>query len=371
MRRNIIWSALLCGYIFTVRQEIAIVLIILAIIFIRKKEYVPAVLLFVFPAIYNLLGFIHTGDIMYVLTEMKKVAGLAYKSQGFLHYFKVYVFIVGPVSLTMFLSGFFGFLEKPGEYKSYISKYFLLYVMFVSVFAVQLMTMFNDGPNPGNWRYLLHISPVCAVFATIGLNNIASKSFRRTFFILTGVLALLVLAFLSHTTDGFTIKDQSEYSKFLFIVAIMVLVLLLWSETKTKYLNNMSVVLILLSLAYLYFNFEPKKLSPENLKIKEAAEYLDNNYKIDGKEVLTNHSMLSFFSKQYKDNVTKFKPIQSGTLPSAPPGSIIIWDTHYGYRPEWGNDINVDKLQQDSSYKLVNQILWDNRGLGAFIFEKK
>src|SRR5690606_26719576 len=56
--KQYIWSALVCGYIFTVRQEIGIVLVILAIIFIRKKEFVPALLLFVFPAIYNLLGLI-------------------------------------------------------------------------------------------------------------------------------------------------------------------------------------------------------------------------------------------------------------------------------------------------------------------------
>ena len=371
-KRQYILSSLLCGYIFTVRQEIAIVLIVLSIIFIRKREFLAAAMLFVFPFVYNLLGFIHSGDILYVLTEMKKVAGLTYKSQGFMHYFKVYIFIVGPVALTMFLSAIFGFLEKTGDYKNYISKYFLLYVMFISVFAVQLMTMFNDGPNTGNWRYLLHISPVCSVFATIGLNNIADKSFRKTYLLLTGILALLVLAFLSYTSDGFTLRDESEYSKFILILTILILSLLLWSESKTKYLNKMSVVLILLSLVYLFINFEPKKLSPENLKIKEAAEYIDNNFKANDKEFLSNHSMLSFFSQQYKDNITNFKPIQTGTLQDAPSGSIIIWDTHYGYRPEWGNDVNIDLLVNDSAnYKFVNQILWDPRGAGAYIFEKK
>ena len=370
--KQYIWSALVCGYIFTVRQEIGIVLVILAIIFIRKKEFVPALLLFVFPAIYNLLGLIHTGDFMYVLTEMQKVAGLNYKSQGFLHYFKVYIFIVGPVSLVLFLSGFFGFLNKINDNKEYFSQYLLLYVMFISVFGVQLMTMFNDGPNPGNWRYLLHISPVCAVFAVIGLHNLSNKNFRITFLALTGGLALLTIAFLSYTTDGFTLNEEKEYSKFLFILVLMVTAILLWSDSKTKYLNNMSVLVIILAIVYLFLNFEPKKLSAENIKIKEAAEFVDNNYNIDGKQVLSNHAFFQFYSEQYKDNITSYKPIQQATLLEAPPGSIIVWETHYGYRPEWGNDVNIEVLANDSaSYKLVNQILWDPRGAGAYIFEKK
>jgi hypothetical protein len=370
--KKYLWSALVCGYIFTVRQEIGLVLVVLAIIFIRKKEFVPAVMLFVFPAIYNLLGLIHTGDIMYVMTEMQKVAGLNYKSQGFLHYFKVYIFIVGPVCLTLFLSGFFGFLNKMNDTKEYFSKYLLLYVMFISVFGVQLMTMFNDGPNPGNWRYLLHISPVCAIFAVAGLNNLARREFRTTFLVLTGGLALLTIAFLSYSTDGFTLNDEKEYSKFLFILILMATAVMLWSDSKTKYLNNMSMLVVVLAIIYLFINFEPKELSAENIKIKEAAEFVDNNYSIDGKQVLSNHAFLPFYSKQYKDNVTSYKPIQQGTLADAPSGSIIVWETHYGYRPEWGNDVNIDVLINDSAkYKIVNQILWDPRGAGAYIFEKK
>lgn len=81
--------------------------------------------------------------------------------------------------------------------KEYISEYGIFYIVFITIFAVQLMTMFNDGANPGNWRYLLHISPIAAVFAVIGINNLAKPEFRKTSYIISGILAFITLAFLS------------------------------------------------------------------------------------------------------------------------------------------------------------------------------
>jgi hypothetical protein len=188
-------SGLLLGYIYTVRQEIALLIIVIAILFIRKKEYLPAAALVVFPIIYNVLGFIKTGDPLFVLTEMKSVAGLNYKSQGLFHYFKVYIFIVGPVCLTMFMAGFWGFFADTSQYKKYIEKYLLPYIIFISIFIIQMLTMISDGPNPGNWRYLLHISPVCALFANVGVNNIIYGKNKNVYYSIIGIFTIIVLIF--------------------------------------------------------------------------------------------------------------------------------------------------------------------------------
>jgi hypothetical protein len=172
----------------------------------------PAAALIIFPVIYNLLGFIKTGDIMFVLTEMSSVAGLNYKSQGLMHYFKVYIYIVGPVSLSLFLLGFLGFLNDTGKIKEYLRKYFLFYVIFISIFIIQMLTMINDGPNPGNWRYLLHISPICAFFAVVGLNNLSVQKFKGTFYLISGIFLVFILLFLSKATDGFLLLEKIDYT---------------------------------------------------------------------------------------------------------------------------------------------------------------
>jgi hypothetical protein len=370
-REKFFYSALLCGYIFTVRQEIAILLMILAVIFFRKKDYMAILGLLIFPLLYNILGFFKTGDIMFVLTEMQKVAGLNYKSQGLLHYFKVYIFIVGPVCLSLFLLGVFGFIGDTKNYKAYIKKYALLYIIFVSVFATQMMTMINDGPNPGNWRYLLHISPVCAIFATIGLNNLSDITFRRAHYIITGILAFAVLVFLSRTTDGFMLTDKEDFSKIAVVAVFFVLTLMLWSDNKIAYLNKLSVSLIILAVVSFFWNYEPRKLSPENLTVKEIAGYIDNPATPKA-EVLTNHSFISFYSGAYKSSPNSFKSLNLKNLEAAPKGSLIVWESHYGYRPEWGSDVQAEKLQSDSaSYKLLKQFVSADRRFGSFVFEKQ
>ena len=172
-------SGLLMGYILTIRQELIIFAFILFILFIYNKKIFPAISIAVFPVIYNILGMIKTGDPLFVITEMKAVADLQYNSQGIFHYFKVYIFIVGPITLLLFLQGFLGFLSNTKNYKAYVEKYFLLYLLFVTVFGVQIYTMMSNGPNPGNWRYLLHVSPVAVMFAIVGFNNLTDEKYKK------------------------------------------------------------------------------------------------------------------------------------------------------------------------------------------------
>lgn len=366
-KEKFILSGLLLGYIFTIRQEIALLIIIIGIIFIRKKQYIPAAALIIFPVLYNLLGFIKTGDIMFVLTEMRSVAGLNYKSQGLMHYFKVYIYIVGPVSLSLFLLGFFGFLNDTSRWKEYIQKYFLFYVIFLSVFVIQMLTMLNDGPNPGNWRYLLHISPICAFFAVVGINNLTLKRFRNTNFLLTGTLLVLTVLFLSYAHDGFKLLDKSNYTAALYIAFFTGLTVVLGSSSKNAV--NLCIALVMLAASYMYF-VEPKQLSPENITIKETAEFLDSLPDLKDKEKLTNHTFIMFHSALYKQNIPSFKKLDMKNLNEAPKGSILIWESHYGYRPEFKNDVPFESLQDSTKYRLIKQFVSGDKRFASFIIEK-
>lgn len=367
-KEKFLLSGLLLGYIFSIRQEIALLIIIIGIIFVRRKLYIPAAALLVFPVIYNLLGFIKTGDIMFVLTEMRSVAGLNYKSQGLMHYFKVYIYIVGPVSLSLFLLGFFGFLNDTRKIKEYFQKYFLFYVIFLSVFVIQMLTMLNDGPNPGNWRYLLHISPVCAFFAVIGLNNLTLQRFKNTNFLISGIFLVLVLLFLSYTTDGFRLLEQSNYTAALYVAFFIGITAALGASPKSAV--NLSMALVILAATYLYF-VEPKPLSPENITVKETAEFLDSLPDMKDKQKLTNHTFIMFHSNLYKQNIPSFKKLDMKNLNEAPKGTVVIWESHYGYRPEFKNDVPFETLQDSAKYKLVKQMVSSDKRFASFIFEKQ
>ena len=368
-KEKYIYSSLLLGYIYTIRQEIALLIMIFTVIYAFRKQYLNILALAAFPVIYNLLGFIKTGDILFVFTEMSSVAGLNYKSQGLLHYFKVYIFITGPVCLTMFLAGFFGFFNDTSKFKEYIRRYYEFYLIFISIFIIQMLTMVSDGPNPGNWRYLLHISPICAFFAAAGLNNLSISRFKNTNYIITGILSVFVLLFLSKATDGFILLEKPEYTNIIFVLLVLALSILLWKKLKPGSLNSLGAALILLAAIHLYF-VEPKKLSPENISVRETAEFLDSIPEIKDRQKLTNHTFIMFYSNQYKDNTENFRKLDLKNLGEAPKGTLIIWESHYGYRPEFKNDVPIDILQDESKYRLIKQFVSDDRRFGSFIFEK-
>jgi hypothetical protein len=287
-----------------------------------------------------------------------------------MHYFKVYIFIVGPVCLSLFLLGFFGFLNDTSKIKDYFKKYAEFYIIFISIFVIQMLTMVSDGPNPGNWRYLLHISPICAFFAAVGLNNLSIKKFRSTNYIITGLFAVLVLLFLSKATDGFVLLEKAEYIKIIFVALFFILSVVLWNESRAKYLGTLGIALVILGAVHLYF-VEPKKLSPENISVKETAEFLDTISEAKDKEKLTNHTFIMFYSNQYKENQKLFKKLDLKNLNEAPKGAYVIWESHYGYRPEFKNDVQFDVLRDSTKYKFIKQIISQDQRFSSFIFEKQ
>ncbi|HEY5124816.1 MAG TPA: hypothetical protein VIK14_13885 [Ignavibacteria bacterium] len=378
-KKSYIISGLVAGYIFTVRQEIAVFLVVLVIIFAYRKNFLPIIAIGVFPLLYNLLGYVKTGDLLFVLTEMKSVAGLNYTSQGVFHYFKFYIFIVGPVSLILFLIGFLGFLKDMKNYKQYYEKYALPYIIFITIFIVQMLTMINDGPNPGNWRYLLHISPLCAFFATVGFNNLLDSKYKTIYYSITGFLIFIVLFFLSNISDGFKFIEplKSDYMKVIFLVIFFIISVLLLSGNKVKNINLLASLIIALGVLYLVIDFKPRPLSNENLTVKSAAEFI-NKLDIRDKNIFTNHPVLMFLSEDYKNNPIKYKTLNSKNILSGASGSLVIWENHYGYRPDFKdfsgtpNDVKLEDLQKDStSYKFLNQIVSADKRFAVYIFEKK
>jgi hypothetical protein len=233
-----------------------------------------------------------------------------------------------------------------------------------------MLTMVSDGPNPGNWRYLLHISPICAFFAAVGLNNLSVQKFKNTSYIITGSFAVLVLLFLSKTTDGFVLLEKAEYTKIIFVALTIAFAAFLWSDNRQKYLGTLGLLLVVLAAVHLYF-VEPKKLSPENISVKETAEFVDTIPGSSEKEKLTNHTFIMFYSGQYKQNQNLFKKLDQKNLSEAPKGSLIIWESHYGYRPEFKNDVQLESLKDSAKYKFIKQIVSQDQRFGSFIFEKQ
>jgi hypothetical protein len=367
------WAAFVCGYIFTVRQEVALFGLILAIIYLKEKRFKEILGIAIIPIIYNLLGYLMTGDFMYVISEMRNVSAFEYKMEypKFYHYLQVYIFIVGPVSFVLFLQGFFSFLADKVNKKEYFNKYLLFYILFVLIISIHTLTMLTKS-NPGNWRYILHASPICAFFVTIGLNNLVNSNFKKYNYIVAGIAILITFAFLSKTTDGRVLMDVSNYLKVLFLLLFLAVTSIFSIKIPNDYLNKVSILLVLLAVIYLGIDFKPKVLSTENVTIKTASEFL-NTQNFGGRDFYANHSLMKFYSTDYKKDPSKFHPLNSRTLSVAPKGSILAWDTHYGYRPDsvWKCDVDLTDIQKNQDYKLLNQFPSPDKRFIIYFFEKQ
>jgi hypothetical protein len=109
-------------------------------------------------------------------------------------------------------------------------------------------------------------------------------------------------------------------------------------------------------------------LSPENQTVKSVADIL-NQENLKG-NFYSNHSVLLFYLKNYKNEPQKYLPLNSKNMSDVPKGSILVWENHYGYRPEFNNDIKFEDLQNNPDYKVLNQYPSADKRFVAYIIEK-
>jgi len=119
-----VFAALASSYIFSIRQEFAIVSLGLGAVYLFRRKWIPFLLLAWTPAVLALIGWAHTGNVMWLLDDMRRIGlGVEVPHRHFWHYFEVYVFMVGPVTLALAAAGFAGLFYPPAEAKDNLRRH--------------------------------------------------------------------------------------------------------------------------------------------------------------------------------------------------------------------------------------------------------
>lgn len=370
LKEKYILSALICGYTFTARQETALLAIILAVYFIYNKNYLPIIFLGVFPFIYNLIGFMHTGDYVWAWTEMKNLSEFNLGiERSFFHYFEVFIFIAGPVVFACFLIGTIAPYFSKNDFKEFYKKELLIYLFFFVQFLFQCYLV-AKGTNPGSWRYILQSAPFSSLIALIGLNQILSIQNKKYILPSLFVIIVIILLFLSKESTGLLVTQNPEYLKLVAVVLLTAGSVIFISWSGEKKVMNFIVLLLILTLGYTFYTEKPKEQSPENITISRVAEFYETNFK-NAPEVLYDHSLVIFYGKVFGSEKSKFKILNTKSLDESPKGTLVIWDSHYSYRPEYKNDCKLDLLENNNNYKPVNQFVSSDKRFAAYLFEKQ
>jgi hypothetical protein len=395
-RKNNILTALFSTWTFAVRNEFAVISIILGVLFlipvykklfkqddmeIQNKPFsyylihniLPFFMLGFSPVLINFFGYLSTGDPFYLLTDMKHIGlDMVFAKHGFFHFPSMFIFIVGPLTFGLFFVGYLGFLKDKKSYKEYFTNYGMLFTIFTFYFAVQIISSWdfiNIGTNPGTLRYVIPVVPVVALFAGIGLEYIMKEKDKKYVYFILVAVVIVTLAFLSYKTNKTVMISEKEYFKFTVVLTLFCIVLFLNELRMNK--KIFLTLVVVLGLGFTLIDEKPMTLDPERKTIQEATNWWKSNG-YDQRVTLNNHSYFFFLINLYDqhNHLDKYPNLLISTLQNVPVGSIALWDSHYNNRPEYNLDVPLEYLQNNPNFRLLQQFISSDRRFGIFAFEK-
>ena len=386
LKNKFIFASLIASYILFIRQEFYPIFGLYFIYLLINRQFLSAVLLGVFPLIQQVWGMVLTGDMLYLWNQIfgtsEQISG-QYPRKGFLHYFKMSVTIFGSVGVTLWVAYLWTWLferinnlrNKMNFKEAFKDKANL--ILAVSVIYFLMNCIFNSqtlklGPaTGGNLRYLLIISPLVAILGTLQVEKFKASNYRPQILILVSVFALFVAIYMTHP-HNFVIFDEKERDWMPLIGVVASLFLMILPLQLRQDFIGLSVIALFVVLV----TVRPIKLSEEDKACKSLARWYENYELTKGEppQLFVHHEMFYYFlGRTAYDFKVKPKAIEEKFLKDAPKGSLIIWDSHYSYRPK----MRAESLMYDyftgkpAQYEMLNQLIADDQSFGVLIFEKK
>ncbi|MBE0642931.1 MAG: hypothetical protein IH600_02530 [Bacteroidetes bacterium] len=372
-RERWIWAAITSSYVFAIRQEFALVSIGLGVLFLMRKQWIPFLLLAWTPLALMLIGWMSTGNIMWMFEDMQRIGlGVEVPHKPFWHYFETYVYMVGPVVLPLLTLGYLKTFFPLDRMKEQINEHGFLFFTFTIMFAWAVISAWdvpNFGANPGHWRYLLSIAPLTAIYAAKGVNTMFENRRPMVNYAILGGFVVISYLFLSRETNGFVLIDQPRYDNLYMMVGLLA-VYAAYASLRIFSARVVSGLLIVALVGFTVYAEKPRKLDDEATTVKQAAEwYLAQPEEFRARPLYGNHVLFRYFADIDINDSNRDRGLRLEELEKAAPGSVMIWDSHYG-NSQFGGNVPMDYFQQNPHYKLLHQIIAPNQTFGVLIFEK-
>ena len=372
VKEQYILAAITSSYIFSIRQEFALVSLALGVLFLMKKRYIPFVLLGWTPVVLALIGWMHTGNPMWLIEDMRRIGlEVTVPHKPFWHYFETYIYMVGPFILGLFLVGYWAFLTPTSHIKENLKKEGFLFFTFTIMWAWSVISAWDVpdfGANPGHWRYLLSIAPLTAIYAAKGMNIVFNKERAQYVGVVLAAYVLIVLVFLSRETNGLTLLDEASYTNFIMSLALLAIVAA-FIYLRAIPAKAFVTVIAIATVAFTLYAEEPRKLDTEASTVKQASEWYMEQPELHDRPLYGNHALFRYFADIDITDKARDHVMALETLEDAPKGAIVVWDSHYG-NSQFGGDVPMEFFQENPDYELLHQIISSDQTFGILIFEK-
>jgi hypothetical protein len=370
------FSALALALMPLARTELTLLLPIFAFMMIRKKQWIPFVLLGSGLLLFQITGMLMTGDYLFLLTASKSFAHGLYPNGPFSHYFERFIFIVGPVIFIFMMVQLI--LDIRFRRLTVLNSGFLL------IFIAQVYFYWKGNvASIGFLRHFVGISPIMALLALEGFNRWfqdvpANESEKRNNVIQLIVLsacALIILIFYSFELIGdYFLSNEKEYLKFaisIFIVLLFVLnKYLLFSGRTWKYFMMYAVVMV--TFGYTVIKEKPTKLSAEQQAVKLFQNYYSTQLTEKPPAMMIVHPYFFFFDNfnYYRDSLSSrnYVDMRLENLSSLPVGSLIAWDAHYSWR--LSSNVELDSIRNNKKFDFKQEFLSTDKKFAIYLFKK-
>lgn len=370
------YSAVALAFMPLARTELTLLLPIFAVMMIRKKQWVPFLLLGSGLALFQITGMLMTGDTLFLITAAKSAGHGLYQNGPFSHYFERFIFIVGPVIFVfMLVQLIFDIIHK---------RLTVLNSGFILIFIIHVYFYWKGNvASIGFLRHFVGISPIMALLALEGFNrwfqdpplNEHERKNNTIQLVALSVLAVIVLAFYSFELIGdYFLSSDKEYLKF-GIVLILILMFFMnrylnFNGRTWKYLMIYAVVI--LCAGYTVIKEKPTKLSPEQNTVKIFHQYFSTQMTDKPPATMIVHPWFFFFDdfNYYRDSMQtrNYVDMRLEKLPSLPVGSLIAWDSHYSWR--LSSNVALDSIRNDSRYQFKQQFISNDQKFAMYLFKK-
>ncbi|MHB8260598.1 MAG: hypothetical protein ACYDCN_05480 [Bacteroidia bacterium] len=396
--KKYVTSSLILSFAGIIRQEFLLLIPIYGIWHALNKRWMCFILLGAFPLLNNLWGYMATGEPLYLITSSSKTAAKyadEWPRQGFDHYFKMGITIWGAVQYFLLMMYVFLFVSKRTKLfneTDYVKDYpqqkettnSLLFISIPVLVYFLIHCIFNwetvklGAATGGNLRYMTAISPLVALLCVSTLDRYKYISKKTIAYVIMAIYIVMVTVFLSYPNNNVRLLDDvnqqtgeapaHDYVPLLFSLASAACLIIVSKQ------KQLTMAFTIIALLFALFSVRPFKQTPEDITMETITNsIIAKGYTDKELPVYTNHILFKYFYDRKKHGVyDKQVYSDSLSLQTAPVGSIILWESHYGYRPKLNkNTVNADYFQRrPAQYTLIQSRISSDQRFQALVFEK-
>lgn len=277
------------------RPEGFVVLALTALYFLMRREYRPALLSAAIPGLMNLIGFLATGQIFWLITSSPYFDG-NYESFPIYYFALQLPMIVGPFLVLPFMAGL------ANSYKEKVMA--LLASSFLAVVLIYSYMLFTGKfVNIILLRVFISLLPAILLLALYGISM--KKYFQRPAIALFLLLVIPAIFF-----------SETLVLKGLTVIALGAAILwMLPVDKKSMALGAAAVALLLIHI--------PQPLNTEHFYAKETAEFLTGS---NISSFYTDHPAVHYFTGT--DFIKQSYPASRKRAVFSD-GDVLVWDAHF------------------------------------------